>query len=820
MKNESKNGIYFLEKTTFNCSSPMRYKKLNQVIYQLLQFGILWIMIYGSLYMLFDSMEFVHDPGGLFLRTGVMLVPFFLLFRRSLPVKFLFPIILVAAAGLIYIYRADLREGWEALLMRGSDLIVNYYSGIELPIYWQNEFNEAFIWLVIAIFSLWMTAFSVGFKRIAPALFPGLLLFVLPLLVGIIPAAPGVLCSGCGTFGLVAISYGERRFHKYGTEDRLLHHFFIRKNTAVISRMHIKIIVAMFIFGVGVFGVSQLLTVRMAVTQEQLMIQKEKITAIYDQFWEKSVSVQGNILSGTSSGGISGGDLAQAGNLSYNGTNQLEVIVDFKPTESIYLKGFVGDNYTGSQWNGYSNGTFDEFWVDWGGSRQEVALALMNLASEAFLNEMQSQIQITEMASQGQYSLMPYSAWLDLYYQTINDRYAYNQQAINVYNYGRYFYLFTEDLQNFPVLGRLSESFTIMESDYRDYVYNYDRILPDTGMEAFKAAYNAATLSAAGISQDSLQDIVNYVKQDLAGIKYTLTPGSTPAGWDFAEYFLFENQRGYCMHFATAATLMFRAFGVPARYVEGYVVTPEDFKMVSESKYQAMVKDYRAHAWTEIYLDGFGWVPVEVTPGYSSGEDGQNTPASPERIETEESEPSETQSTAAPVEEDKNNPQTAATNPVAPVRTNANIEFLKSVGQFFLYILLAAAGVGLIALCLIGRRQIVLRYHYRRIGQKDLNTSVKVMFAQAGQMLNFAGVRSRDYESENDYVYAVELIYLLDKGVFANFIRLAGKAAYSQNGISRVDYMQAYTLFEQLRRKIYEQQSRPKQFIFKYIKCL
>ena len=54
--------------------------------------------------------------------------------------------------------------------------------------------------------------------------------------------------------------------------------------------------------------------------------------------------------------------------------------------------------------------------------------------------------------------------------------------------------------------------------------------------------------------------------------EYTLSPGTTPEGRDFVDYFLFENQKGYCVHFASAAVALLRSQGIPARYAEGYAV--------------------------------------------------------------------------------------------------------------------------------------------------------------------------------------------------------------------------------------------------------
>ena len=49
-----------------------------------------------------------------------------------------------------------------------------------------------------------------------------------------------------------------------------------------------------------------------------------------------------------------------------------------------------------------------------------------------------------------------------------------------------------------------------------------------------------------------------------------------PEGRSFLNYFLTESRTGYDVHFATVAALMFRYYGIPARYTEGYVITEDD----------------------------------------------------------------------------------------------------------------------------------------------------------------------------------------------------------------------------------------------------
>ncbi len=77
--------------------------------------------------------------------------------------------------------------------------------------------------------------------------------------------------------------------------------------------------------------------------------------------------------------------------------------------------------------------------------------------------------------------------------------------------------------------------------------------------------------------------------------------GSVDAFW-------FDSRRGFCSHFAGAFVYMARAVGIPARMIGGYQggeMNPLTGHLV--------VRQYDAHAWTEVWLEGRGWVRFDPT---------------------------------------------------------------------------------------------------------------------------------------------------------------------------------------------------------------
>ncbi len=74
--------------------------------------------------------------------------------------------------------------------------------------------------------------------------------------------------------------------------------------------------------------------------------------------------------------------------------------------------------------------------------------------------------------------------------------------------------------------------------------------------------------------------------------------------------FLFGDRTGYCVHFSHAATYLMRSLGVPARVATGYAVS----ESARQGGSSLLLSGGASHAWPEVYIDGYGWVVLDVYP--------------------------------------------------------------------------------------------------------------------------------------------------------------------------------------------------------------
>lgn len=165
------------------------------------------------------------------------------------------------------------------------------------------------------------------------------------------------------------------------------------------------------------------------------------------------------------------------------------------------------------------------------------------------------------------------------------------------------------DNYSYDFISQGLEGISPIPSDYEEQELRYRQFVNDNYLDISTelkellldlASENRIVKNSASI----YADVANYIK-NAAYYDYYYALNDYPKDKDMVTYFLTEHKRGVCRHFAAAATMMYRALGIPARYTIGFALTTSVDKWIEYSG--------DGHAWVEVYLDGYGWVPIEVT---------------------------------------------------------------------------------------------------------------------------------------------------------------------------------------------------------------
>jgi transglutaminase-like putative cysteine protease len=172
-----------------------------------------------------------------------------------------------------------------------------------------------------------------------------------------------------------------------------------------------------------------------------------------------------------------------------------------------------------------------------------------------------------------------------------------------LYDYSYSGFLADADFDEYYSDIDLAEALSVLAASSEMYYGKYTQ-LPDNITDRTRQL--VAEISG-GLDND--YDKAKAIQSYLSRFEYTLSPGETPLESEFVDHFIFEQEKGYCVHFATAFSVMSRLAGIPSRYCEGYIVPG------SASGDVYTITNMQAHAWTELYFEGVGWVRFEPTPG-------------------------------------------------------------------------------------------------------------------------------------------------------------------------------------------------------------
>ncbi len=477
----------------------------------------------------------------------------------------------------------------------------------------------------------------------------------------------------------------------------------------------------------------------------------------------------------------------------------LEITMD--RAESLYLRGYVGSEYDGSAFKPAApeslwDGEELFYWLHRDGFYGETQLAALNAA----LGET-SPIQITvrHLGEPRDVVFVPYELISLEKGMDARDIGDIRPRTPSVSGFGEYSLIANENLvKKYVSLSRelaaaeknadeVLNAYLIDESHYNRFVYAHFLSVPDEtraliqgliGNFAFESGAHMDYAQAKALVLEWLNGNVEYAEG-----------GSLRADTDFIADFLTQSKSGGDAHYAAATALMMRCLGIPARYVEGYLIAP-DAEVRSGEPF--VLTGTNAHAWAEIYQDGVGWVPFETAPEYLNlmeNEDlltGSGAGESPNANEPIEDPPIENSlDMTEDFHEDPDEADNSPADELVPI-------FRKVLAAGLILALLIA-----IALLILRRIERAQRERQFRLANRKL--AVQNLYAELFEsMKRIYGAKNRVSPADFDGSI-LESMGADMRAKYDRALEICRRAAYSDQGVSEEEYRFVYAFVQKSR---------------------
>lgn len=521
-------------------------------------------------------------------------------------------------------------------------------------------------------------------------------------------------------------------------------------------------------------------------------------------------------------GGVSQGKLGEVSGFSYDNTEALQLTCSRKPQETVYLKGFIGTEYTGSQWIARDTKEFENVVKNWEIQDNPLIyiqnlpflrmLYAQNTLGEDDNSRLNSPIEmaVKRLDANVDYTYVPYQTFLSDYYvmegdgavagQTLQDD-VYSWFPVKEYQSAITRWKAQNASQS--VLDDLLEA-------YGSYVYDADTQVDENALKELselckekreewdnKITEEMTEEQLNVIEQEKYSDVKQFIISTLwSNCTFTTEVWKLPKGEDFVTYFFFEKKRGDSTAFASTAALMYRMCGIPARYVVGYAAPSSLFIGNGDGTYTCVLQNDNAHAWVEIYMPDYGWTPVETTPGFVGTV--VDMEVSEDDLEEQEQAKEEQQE-----EEQKRNQENQ--------RGNSDI-----FGKVLMILL-----VFVIVLLILAVRYRYLRRKRRgMVSGHSMEQQIKEVFYSFYQVLQFLGFSQEIDTTTQEFVEEVSRLYpKLDIANLSRYMDLVLQVHYGQKVITKEDTQFSLAMYEALVKQAAAGLKTGKKLLFYYWKA-
>lgn len=484
------------------------------------------------------------------------------------------------------------------------------------------------------------------------------------------------------------------------------------------------------------------------------------------------------------------GNVNRGNNYSF-GQKHLEIVTSQQPKDAVYLKNYTGGYYNNGRWNTVNENSFFSNMQD--GNYYSMVCNNPYYILQFILDESD----VMDINVRSYKSLMTGTCVPVLSQETGSENGYTTYQGYNLSDF-------------LSVLDTVSAGgFDDLLGEYGAYAESTYMYVPEDKIPRIVELCNTS-----GVRKGNYTAATNFIINTLNEMTtYTTSPGNAPSGVDIAEYFLFDSGKGFCQQYATTAALMYRLLGLPSRYVTGYMVTPSDFHQNSDGTYTAIATDEKAHAWVEVYVDGTGWIPTEVTFSQDEIDQGGST-AGDDNNPTEE--PTSEEATTEPTE-NTTEPSDLTEPTTEPNNTNSS-DNNNSMSEMLIQALKIVVTAVITVVVIIA---VILFFKWRRKGKLASLRRMKpnILLVKMVDMLHLGGYLKEYKGTEADFPEKLsELVEELSVSDIAYFVNLANKAAFGNKPIEKDEKRTAYNHYVRTAEFVYGKLNFIKKIYFKYFK--
>lgn len=303
-----------------------------------------------------------------------------------------------------------------------------------------------------------------------------------------------------------------------------------------------------------------------------------------------------------------------------DGQSQPALVVTMEQPEEIYLRGFTGAEFSDNTWSALDTAVLAEnedllYWMNrngWNPQMQFSAAAAAADKSGKLVETAQKSVTVQNINACSEYLYVPYSLSSGDY---LEDEFI---STDGVRADGSRTYMYSVIAKGTDKLAGTikglknskdtkTEDYRQAEGAYREFVYSNYLSVPEEINEMMTPYWDKVYMMGEKNSKLSNAQAQVYARAFLEA--------AFPEKGEAPQLTLpLETAQGTSYQQATAAVMTLRHFGIPARYAEGYVIT-EDMAKTMKKNSSIEVDSSCAGAWAEVYHDGIGWIPVNLTPG-------------------------------------------------------------------------------------------------------------------------------------------------------------------------------------------------------------